>query len=520
MPRFTKLDVLSLTAIFVVGLLYLPYPFGSDQALFTVGAAKLSTGAVLYRDFWDTKPPGIFGFYLLAGKLFGFNEVGIHTLEVLYMTTFAAVLVLTLKTYYKNPPVAAFVPLLTMGMYYGTSERQSLTQADILVGFPLFLALWFALRASQQEDRQALWSLLSGVMGGLAVLFKLVFFLIPAGFWFVIVFDSIARRRKKGLSTFLSLGVPVVLGWLIPLVAVAGYCAWQGTLTLLSWTLFVYPSRIAHEIPCAPSRLFLMPMLDWFTSRYAVLMSLSCLGAYVSLSSRRDLLTLSLAFWLLLGFVIVFLPCQFRWHYYFLLLSVPLGILSAQGLDVLWEQAKGSPQWTTPWRGQFVAISCLALLFSPILLSWGEKALLFAYASLSQASGGLTYEYRYSYGRELFKIEEDVAFLSEPDSLPGGIFALATPLYYILSGRDQTTSLSGWSYYLLSEQWSQLSEELIRTRPPYIFIATECLPGKCEELLRRQAPQIFRLLKDNYQELRRSAAGVWYVVQNPLHVHP
>ena len=519
MTRFTKLDILSLVGIFVLGLFHLPYPFGADQALFTIGAAKLNTGAALYRDFWDTKPPGIFGFYWLAGRLFGFDEIGIHILEVLYMTAFAAVLVLTLKTYFKNPAVAAFVPFLTIGVYYGISERQSLTQADILVGFPLFLALWFALRASQAKRHRGLWSFLSGILGGLAVLFKIVFFPIPAMFWLLAVVDIVQREQKGVVSTALSLGVPVALGFLVPLLLTVGYSTWHGTLNALYWTLFVYPSHIAWEFPCAPSRIFLVEMLNWFTSRYAVLLSLGCLGACVSLSNRRDFLTLSLVLWLLLGIVIVFLPCQFRWHYYLLLLSVPLGILSGQGLDGLWEQTKGVKLWNTPWKRNLVAASCLGLLFSPILFAWAERALLFAYASFAPTSGGLKYEYRFSYGQKLLRIQKEVAFLSEPNSFPGGIFALTDPLYYILSGRDQATTLSGWSYHLLPEQWTQLSEELVRMRPPYIFIATECLSGNCEELLRRQAPQILSFLTDNYQELRRSETGVWYIVRYPLRPH-
>ena len=94
-PR--RLELASLGVILVLGAVHLPYPFGGDQALFTIGARELDRGAVLYRDFWDFKQPAIFWFYWLAGRLFGFDEVGVHALELVYFLLLAAVLLLTLR---------------------------------------------------------------------------------------------------------------------------------------------------------------------------------------------------------------------------------------------------------------------------------------------------------------------------------------------------------------------------------------------------------------------------------------
>ena len=140
--------LLALGFIILIGLIHLPCPFGGDQALFTIGALKISNGAILYRDFWDLKQPGFYGFYVLAGSLFGFDEVGIHTFELLYMTFFRLVLMKTLRGYYTNPSMAGLVPLLTVGIYYGVSGQWHLTQLEALVGFPMFLSLWFASESS------------------------------------------------------------------------------------------------------------------------------------------------------------------------------------------------------------------------------------------------------------------------------------------------------------------------------------------------------------------------------------
>jgi hypothetical protein len=86
-PRW--LTALALTLVAVAGGLCLALPFWGDQALFTIYARELSRGAVLYRDVFDVKQPGIFVFYAIGGSLFGFTEVGIHLFELIYWLAFS-----------------------------------------------------------------------------------------------------------------------------------------------------------------------------------------------------------------------------------------------------------------------------------------------------------------------------------------------------------------------------------------------------------------------------------------------
>src|SRR5271156_5092477 len=65
------------------------YPFGYDQAVFSVGGEMVLKGAVPYRDFLDTKQPLIFYLYAIAIGLFGRHEWSIHLLDICYQV-FAA----------------------------------------------------------------------------------------------------------------------------------------------------------------------------------------------------------------------------------------------------------------------------------------------------------------------------------------------------------------------------------------------------------------------------------------------
>src|SRR5467141_2357293 len=110
--RFGKYEIAALAAVLLIGLIHIAYPFDGDQALFTEGALKISRGAVLYRDFWDIKQPGIFVFYLLGGLIFGFNELGIHVFELIYLLILGGVLLVTIRGRIENRSLSALIPVL------------------------------------------------------------------------------------------------------------------------------------------------------------------------------------------------------------------------------------------------------------------------------------------------------------------------------------------------------------------------------------------------------------------------
>ncbi len=376
--RFGKFDALAWAVVVLVGLINLPMPFGGDQALFTIGAVKLHGGAVLYRDFWDLKQPGIYWFYLLAGTLFGFNEVGVHALELLYLAAFSLVLIYTLKSYYKHAGVATVVPLLTVGFYYGVAGSWHLTQVEALVGFPLFLAPVVRFGSSGSEGRRSWRLFLSGLMGGIVLVFKLMFLPILVGFWVACLVDAVVRRRERHWTVLAKIGVPTLFGLLCPVAAVGLYFVRFGELGLLYKTFIEYPPRIITELPSSGLGPFVFGLL-WFAGQFAPLLSLAFVGVCLSLGRRRDMVTINLVLWVVLGFLVILLQRRSGWAYQYLLLVVPLGALTGLGLDALWGHVQGLGAVLTPRKGFALLAVSLILLFSPILASWCQKAIFLAY---------------------------------------------------------------------------------------------------------------------------------------------
>lgn len=518
---FTKLDLLVLLIVFLIGLLHLSYPFDGDQALFTVGAQKMAHGAVLYRDFWDLKQPGIFVFYLFGGTLFGFSEAGIHFFELLYMIALAVVLVVTLKSRFESRRIASLLPLLTVGIYYGVAGAWHLTQAEGLVSLPLYLALWFADGGvrddgnvsddeSGAKKRRWWWwrAFLSGLMGGFVLLFKFLFAPMLLGFWAVALFDATVRKREPLIKVFARLIVPITLGALVPLVASLIYFAAFDTLAFVNYAYFEYPARAVRELPRVEIDR-LINALRWFLAWSAPLIALGFLGACASIYRRKESLYLNLLLWFIIGLGVILIQRLSWWEYHFMLLFVPLGVLATKGLDVVWQALKENVTSFSSSRVRILAALTVALLFVPVMMSLSLKSLAFARAGFT-----LRKERRLAYQAKISQTYDtalkETAFLAEPNSLPGGIFIGGNPAYYYLSQREQAIASNGWMLELfLPEQWRALNEEISRARPAYILIAPEYI-----ELIPQRSPETQALLDANYRVLRRTNAGVWYELRS------
>jgi hypothetical protein len=315
--RPTRIDLLVVAIIVVVGLVKLSQPFMGDQALATIMASKMSRGEIIYRDLWDLKQPGIFGFYLIGGILFGFNEIGIHTFELLYMVSFSVVQIFALKDYFRNRTVASLAPLFTIGVYYTIAGVWHQTQTEAVVGFPIFLSLWFAWKASRSGQNLTAYLFASGLMGGIVVLFKLMFLPIVVAFWLVFGLtlprESLSRHPLRPLR----LGAAIIFGLQLPITGALIYFGWHNILDLVLWTWFEYPLHLLREVP--PDTRQLAKGLGWFLMNFSSIMAFALIGMVGLQIGRRDVLTVNLILWFALGFCAILLQRMSWWQYHYLL---------------------------------------------------------------------------------------------------------------------------------------------------------------------------------------------------------
>ncbi|NEQ50950.1 MAG: hypothetical protein F6K11_12585, partial [Leptolyngbya sp. SIO3F4] len=197
----------ALGLVALIGLVHVPFPFSGDQALFALSAREMANGEVLYRDFWDMKQPATFLFYYLGSLLFGNSEVGIRGFEWLYMMGFAYLLVQALKYRFQHAVPLALLPVLTVGLYYSASPSLLLTQAEAIVGVPIFGLIWCFQKALEARCKWP-WLFAAGILGSIVLCFKLIFLILLFPIFVVSLF-KIARAapeqqqyqvNKSGLS--------------------------------------------------------------------------------------------------------------------------------------------------------------------------------------------------------------------------------------------------------------------------------------------------------------------------------
>lgn len=505
---FTRLDLAVLGAVLVLGAINLAQPFGWDQAIFTIAARRMHEGAVLYRDIWDVKQPGLFLFYLLGGSAFGFTEIGIHVFELLYLLIFSLVLQRCLKRVLAHPWVASITPLFVVGFYYAFVGDWHLTQAEGLAGFPMFCSLWWAVQAAESDRHRGRRLFLSGLCGGIVLAFKLLFLPLLLCLW-VTVIASLARRGRVagGLAADVAL---VAGGTALPFILLAAYFAANGALQVAWWTNITYPLTV--RAPHAENRFkWLVDGLSWFVARWAPLLGLASLAFFSPSRRPRGLVGLNLGLWCVAGLIVILIQPLSWWQYHYLLITVPVGVLAASGLDLL----VGEAGWTEGRREALAVGTALAMLCSWAVGAAALKALFFANDRFAlTAAGRLKHEIRMSRGNAYAKVLADVRFLSAPGNRPGPIFVAGNPLVHWLSRRDPVLPRFGGvlTGYASAEEWTQIASGLRAKRPPYVFVQGDELEGM-QRTPERSGP-FLALLAADYRVVQQSRMGVWWELRD------
>jgi hypothetical protein len=509
-----RTDVFSLLIVIVLGVAKLPQPFLNDQALYTVTAENMRDGWLLYRDAWDVKQPGIFYFYFAGGSLFGFNEIGIHLFELIWMVVLSVILLLTLKRQFKSESLASLLPVFTVGMYFGTTGQLHQTQPETVMALPTFLSLWFSHRALKPGGRRILWLFFSGMMGGVVVVLKLMFLPIPLAFWLTALWRTMGATEKSFAAVLQSL-LSIGLGVSIPLFFTMAHLSSQGILDIAIWTFFIYPSKAVTHWPFTINIGTLVDSVLWFLRNFAPVLALSMIGVYSRLGTNRDSLMLNLILWVgAAGFVILLQRLSwFQSH--FMLLVIPVGILAARGLDLLCLALKRLNVGITERRSHLVAVTSAILLFSPMSIQAALTVRLFArdnFTSLLTTDGLRKHQsVESSYHAQALR---EVAFLKSPDAAPGEIYVVGDAIYYYLSGRDPAIPILV-RYFTPPFLWAKLLSALYRApRPAYIFITKDSI-SQLQKHTPEAAPyieEVARFVDKYYDVIRTSEAGTWYVL--------
>jgi len=547
-------NAFALASAVLAGALCLAMPFSGDQAIFTVHARQLTQGAVLYRDIFEFRQPGIFIFYAVSGQLFGFTEVGIHLFELIYWLVFSIFALVALRPYFTAAWAAPLVPIFTVVAYYCHAGVFDLTQIEILVAFPILVAWWLIDRADPGTRDGLRRYAVAGLVTAVVVLLKYLYLLI------VLVFVGYAARRA------LQRRVPIadvrrcvgafVITLIVPLLGVVAYYAAHGQLGRIWWIYFEFApnSQLTGNKSFSDLKFGARNFMIGHAP-FLILAVVGCVDAFRRrIRPQWDLLA-GMLLWAASGSIAVLV--QGWWNYKWFLFTVPLGILATAGAEVLvampaslekrnwlggvlagvafavWGFLVGAPMpQIQTWLLLSVVIGVCAgigaeLLASPGGHRWSVQIIAAALAVsvgltaigpvhkfrvLMDHDFALTAEARASFQRfwngNYAAVDNDLV-LFRAHSLPGPLHVFGDTLILFRANRTPAIPFLGHepsSYD--TRAWHEMDRDLRSTLPPNIIV-----DGYHASVIRSRFPAIMEFIESRYKVVFVGASGTCYVLR-------
>jgi hypothetical protein len=461
----------------LVGLVHLPFPYHGDQALFAVYGRMMAHGAVLYRDMWDVKQPGVFMTYRFV-ELVGTSEVAIHAFELLLLAVTVVVGMYVLRRRFSHSFALASLPVFAVGFVYLGARTSELAQLETFTVPFIAIVVWALFLT---KSRPLFMWFLAGLAAALVGLFKSLLAIVPLALLAYALFSR--PDRKQGGSV--RLVAAAVAGFVLPGLA---FIVWTVNHDLGSriWYTFVsYPLHASTDGLRDMSRL--VKSGGAFVVRFAPLLVLAAVRVRRLVIGEKDRLSMAMVVWFIAGCVTVLV--QLWWSYLFLVLVPPLAILAAEGLDDLLARKLMT-------RRLSIALVVLCL---PVAAVFAAKVP--PLVSHGLALGATNAEqYRAAVSEQYADALDEVASVDvAPD-----IYVLGNPLILYLSDARQAVPPQAWSIEAWDDQTRNWVADSLTTNPPaQVFVSTEA----AQQI---EGTDVAAVIASGFDQIHSDDQGVWY----------
>lgn len=486
--RLVSITVLLI--IIILGLIQAPTVLWGDQSLFVVIAQLLDSGKILYKDIFDYKQPGIYLFYLIAGKTLGWSDISIHIFELGYWILFSLLLFSILRTYslFRADYFNSLLPLFIVGVYYCNASSFHLTQLEALINFPLFLIVWLLDKAYKTEDENGsfITYLAIGVLIGIVLLWKLVFS--PIIFSFLLIHFLFTLRNKSLIYIISKQIVPLIAGLAIP-VSIFLFYIFIHRIENLVFDIYIKipASVIGLDDQIDPDRL--VSSIKWFVKRMIVFLLLAGIGVFLISKKESHFCSLILS-WGVIGFLVILMQKTSWWSYHYQLLYVPIGLFSAMGLDFILCHFLLNINPRMQLTKGFLIITIISFVFfNQFNTLWkGHSSRNFANLN--------SYDYAKNDAENIIKV------IKREDTM----FVCGNPRMYLLASHLPELSTNGWILeYYLDYQWEEFYYEFKNKPPTYLFVLNEYV-----RLFESKSKKLWELIANEYSEYDAVENGKWY----------
>lgn len=233
-PLLILLGLVLVAVVFIVRIQVSPWyaGMGDDSGFFAVGGQRILSGDLLYRDFWDTKPPGVFYLNAFAISVGGPNPWTIWWLETVWVSITIISLALILGKLAGALPAFLATILFTLT----TLHPQIIGGGNFTELYALLpLVLTLGATAAYFFSAKYRWVVVIGVLTATAFVFKQNTIALGLASLVVVLLEALRvenwRRVLKPISAF-------GIGFLPLVLLIVGYWAQQDALDDLWSVLF------------------------------------------------------------------------------------------------------------------------------------------------------------------------------------------------------------------------------------------------------------------------------------------
>lgn len=150
------------------------FPISSDMSVFMHGGSVIADGGILFKDFFDIKPPLIYYIFALIDLLFGNNVIAFRLFDFVYQLTFLAVCIsLFQKLNIKDTVIKAY--LLLFPIAYTVLNYRDTFQTETLAFLPLVLYFYCLVNNEKNTKKTLYLGLALGVLISLKYTMGIVF---------------------------------------------------------------------------------------------------------------------------------------------------------------------------------------------------------------------------------------------------------------------------------------------------------------------------------------------------------
>ena len=290
----------------------LDIPFERDEGEYAYIAWRLGHGELPYRDWVDQKPPGVFWVYRAALSLPMEPVRAVHFMGMLWAAASACALFYLARAFLKSAWAAAAGVLFAV-IFVDPMVQGTVSNTELFMLLPLLLSHRAFFFAIPKGSRQIIYSILCGVLTGIAVAFKQV----AAVNWLFLValYPFFAGTGRKVRDTY------AFAGW----SALGGAAVW-GVISLYflargGWSDFIY-HVFTHNLEYVSAMSWsarweaCLGTLKTLSGTQAIVWIFCFAGLVAVIANRRCKLLLYLAGWLISSVAAISASGYYFPHYF------------------------------------------------------------------------------------------------------------------------------------------------------------------------------------------------------------